>query len=108
MNRSLPTVPHQLPTFRILAQPIPEHDVDPKALGRRSKFGGQPSWIQNDETPTCPDCGKSMVFVAQLDSIGFDPPDGVEAQDFMFGDVGLIYVFFCFDDGETRSIFQCT
>jgi hypothetical protein len=92
----------------MIAQPLPEDDVDEKALGKRSKFGGQPNWIQNDDTPICPDCGEPMTFVAQLDSIGFDRANGEAAQGFMFGDVGLIYVFFCFNDGETCSIFQCT
>jgi hypothetical protein len=49
-----------------------------------------------------------MVFVAQLDSIGFDPAKTVGADEYIFGDVGLIYVFFCFDDGKTTSVFQCT
>ena len=100
----------QLPVFRIIAEPMPEDLLDPKgpkSLGRRSKFGGQPTWEQEDETPTCPQCGESMVFVAQLDSIGFDRR-GAPAEQYIFGDVGLIYAFFCFEDGETRSVFQCT
>ena len=101
-------MPDQLPPLRIVAQLLPGDTVDEKALGQRSKFGGQPNWIQNDDTPTCPDCGEPMTFVAQLDSIGFDRANSAAAQGFMFGDVGLIYVFFCFDDGKTCSIFQCT
>lgn len=103
-------MPDQLPVFRIIAESMPGDLLDPKSpktLGRRSKFGGQPTWEQEDETPTCPQCGESMVFVAQLDSIGFDQR-GTAAEPYIFGDVGLIYVFFCFEDGETRSIFQCT
>ena len=46
-----------------------------------------------------------MTFVAQLDSLSHRQ---TEAEGFMFGDVGLIYVFFCFDDWTTTSIFQCT
>jgi hypothetical protein len=49
-----------------------------------------------------------MVFVAQLDSIGFDRANTAAAEGYIFGDVGLIYVFFCFDDGTTHSVFQCT
>jgi hypothetical protein len=103
-------MPDQLPVFRIIAEPmsgnVPD-PKDPKSLGRRSKFGGQPTWEQEDETPTCPQCGKSMAFIAQLDSIGFDQRD-TAAEPYVFGNVGLIYVFFCFEDGETHSVFQCT
>ena len=98
----------KLPAFRIVADPLPQDLLDRTALGQRSKFGGRPTWEQEDETPTCPDCSKSMVFVAQLDSIGFDPAKTVGADEYIFGDVGLIYVFFCFDDGKTTSVFQCT
>lgn len=104
-------MPDQLPVFRIIAEPMPgdlPDPKDPKRLGRRSKFGGQPTWEQEDETPTCPRCGNAMVFVAQLDSIGFDRRGAAAAEQYIFGDVGLIYVFFCFEDGETRSVFQCT
>jgi uncharacterized protein YwqG len=101
-------VSRQLSAFRIIADPLPQDLTDRTALGRRSKFGGRPTWEQRDETPTCPDCGKSMVFVAQLDSIGFDAGNVVGVEDYIFGDVGLIYVFFCFEDGKTSSVFQCT
>jgi len=59
----------------------------------------------DDETPNCEHCGEPMTFVAQLDSIGHRQK---EADGIMFGDVGLIYVFFCFDDWATTSVFQCT
>ena len=94
-----------LPVFRLITQPLAQDLADDQDLGRRSKLGGQPTWIQNEDTPNCEDCGEPMTFVAQLDSIGHRQP---EAQGYMFGDVGLIYVFFCFDDGATRSVFQCT
>ena len=38
----------------------------PKNLGRRTKLGGKPDWIQGDETPECPQCGDTMYFVAQI------------------------------------------
>jgi hypothetical protein len=31
------------------------------------QVGGQPSWLQADETPACPECGKPMSFVVQLE-----------------------------------------
>jgi len=55
-----------------------------------------------------------MRFVAQLDSIEHDSksnPHSIEAlsrkQHFMFGDVGMIYVFFCFECCQVQSVFQC-
>lgn len=83
-------------------------------LGLRTKFGGEPDWEQDDETPSCSSCLAPMTFVAQLDSIEHDyrnNPHAVGAlsgdQHFMFGDVGLIYVFFCFPCSASKSIFQC-
>src|ERR1700752_4590875 len=83
-------------------------------LGLRSKLGGKPEWDQTDETPICRSCRAPMTFVAQIDSIEHDyhnNPHAIDAlsgeQHFMFGDVGMIYVFFCFDCSATKSIFQC-
>ncbi len=41
-------------------------------LGTRTKLGGVPDWIQNDEVPVCEGCEKPMVFVAQIDSVEND------------------------------------
>jgi hypothetical protein len=87
--------------------------------GTATKLGGDPYWLQSDERPKCPCCNQPMIFVAQIDSIehmGSNVPSGLNAQNrsalrkdqqWMFGDVGMIYVFFCFDCMETRSVFQC-
>jgi hypothetical protein len=86
----------------------------PDDLGFRTKFGGDPDWDQIDETPVCASCNQPMTFVAQLDSIEHDSktnPHRIDAirgdQHFMFGDVGMIYVFFCFECCQTKSVFQC-
>jgi hypothetical protein len=50
-----------------------------------------------DATPTCADCGERMTFYGQLDSIG---------DDVVLADVGLVYVFVCFNDFEARAIVQ--
>ena len=47
--------------------PIPERGND--HLGLRTKLGGKPDWIQNDDRPDCPECGDAMWFVAQIDPI---------------------------------------
>jgi uncharacterized protein YwqG len=79
------------------------------ALGLRSKLGGAPDWVQSNETPECSRCHKPMTFVGQIDSFEVKgTPNTVEWDDrhFMFGDVGMIYVFFCFGCSNTQSIFQ--
>jgi len=87
---------------------------DPDRLGVRSKLGGKPNWVQQPEVPKCPDCKQAMTFIAQIDSIEHDEPHNPNAvgsasgqQQFMFGDVGMIYVFMCFWCMETRSVVQC-
>lgn len=74
-------------------------------FGKRSKFGGFPDWIQNDETPKCDCCKKKMDFIAQLDSIDYTG-FAQEKIEYMFGDVGMIYVFFCKNCGMAKSVFQ--
>jgi uncharacterized protein YwqG len=66
-------------------------------IGKRSKLGGTPSFIQTDDWPMCSCCGGRMTFYAQLDAIG----DGYDVAD-----CGMIYVFICFDCFETKSFVQ--
>ena len=109
-------MPSPLREYRVLLQRVPvgEPAIDPDRLGERSKLGGMPDWVQNDETPRCTGCGELMTFVGQLDSVehqSTDNPHSINAlssdQEFMFGDVGMIYVFFCKDCLEPVAIFQC-
>jgi uncharacterized protein YwqG len=94
--------------------PEGEKAVDAKALGLRSKLGGVPDWDQEDETPICASCNEPMTFIGQIDSIEHDSADNPHRidcispdQQYMFGDVGMIYVFCCIQCLETRSIVQC-
>ena len=99
--------PERLREYRLTAAPLCDDDVeldgsDPNQLGLRSKLGGDPTFIQGGKLPDCPDCGNPMRFVAQIDSIEHDWHTNPNARDysdqhFMFGDVGMIYVFFCYD-----------
>src|SRR3990172_1141718 len=92
--------------YRMKFEKVPEGQKalpDPEQLGLRSKLGGAPDWVQRPEVPKCTDCKSPMTFVAQLDSIEHDEdynPHAIEAlsnqQQYMFGDVGMIYVFCCF------------
>jgi hypothetical protein len=88
--------------------------IDRNQLGLRSKLGGNPDWEQTDETPYCPHCKEELTFVGQIDSIEHDAPNNPHRvdslsgdQDYMMGDVGLIYVFFCFDCCHSTTVFQC-
>ncbi len=87
---------------------------DPTKLGLRSKLGGEPDWVQHPEIPRCPECKEQLIFVAQLDSIEHDEkhnPHAVDClsgkQQYMFGDVGMIYVFMCSTCMVTKSFIQC-
>ena len=89
--------------------------VDRHALGQRSKLGGKPDWQQYDATPKCEKCRELMTFVAQIDSIEMNTKENPHAidsirhrgqQQYMFADVGMLYVFYCFDCLTTRSILQ--
>ena len=74
-------------------------------VGMRTKLGGKPDWIQNDETPECPDCDDTMWFVGQIDSL--DAAYGApRKKDFMFGDAGMLYIFFCFDCEQHAIVHQ--
>lgn len=84
--------------------------LDPENAGRRTKLGGTPVWIQheNDETPTCPGCDQKMTFIAQIDSFDteYDSVSEHDKQEYLFDDVGMIYVFYCFRDGEAAAVAQ--
>ena len=108
--------PERLRQYRILFQAVPDGEaaVDPEALGLRSKLGGLPDWEQGNNWPKCPRCQEPMIFVGQLDSMEHDSrqnPHRVDAvhgqQHFMFGDVGMIYVFICWNCLESTNIIQC-
>ena len=109
-------MPEVLREYRIKFEKAPDGRPalpDPEALGLRSKLGGEPDWCQNPEVPECPACKSAMSFVAQLDSMEHDSKDNPHAidclsdqQQYMFGDVGMIYVFMCFDCNETKSVVE--
>ena len=66
--------------------------------GGAHKIGGQPDWIQGDETPECSQCFKRMTFYGQLDCLG---------DQMALGDCGRIFVFVCMDCLSTQSVLQC-
>lgn len=66
------------------------------------QLGGSPDWIQDDETPECPSCGRPMVLAAQLEE------GPVHRTAMNFGGCGNAYVFVCpCPAGEARFLWQC-
>ncbi|MGJ5748819.1 hypothetical protein FB563_6379 [Streptomyces puniciscabiei] len=66
-------------------------------LGR---LGGEPDWIQGDETPDCPSCAARMTFTAELEE-GYD-----FATSANFGGGGRGYVFHCRSCTEAAFLWQ--
>src|SRR5687768_14039727 len=96
--------PRQLPEIPL--SPTPRTDEGRAALGfkwadeaagRRHKLGGSPDWLQGAQVPACSQCGELMTFYGQLDSVG----DGI-----CIPDVGIVYVFICFDCFSSASVVQ--
>jgi hypothetical protein len=48
-----------------------------------NRFGGEPASIQHFEYEPCPDCGRSMTFIGQLDRAS------------LLGDEGGTYILWC-------------
>lgn len=62
-----------------------------------SQLGGHPTWIQDASYPACPECGNTMMFVAQLDH------DDIEDCS-----EGLFYAFLCPNCRTTATTYQQT
>ena len=94
----------KIPPFVLRAEPLDEEAKKAQGfewadaeVGTRHRLGGAPDFLQDAESPTCPDCGRQMTFYAQLDSIG---------DAFCIADCGMVYVFICFDCNETASFIE--
>jgi hypothetical protein len=93
-----------IPPFRLVREPVsPEAEALPgfewasEEVGQRHQLGGEPQWLQGDATPVCRECGEPMTFYGQLDSVN---------DDIVLADVGLVYVFVCFNDFQAQAIVQ--
>ncbi|MDH6111496.1 thiol-disulfide isomerase/thioredoxin [Kitasatospora sp. MAP12-15] len=93
-------------------EPVVDPDYDRAHLawaeqtGRSStdvlgQLGGSPSWIQNDETPSCPSCARTMPLIAQLE----EGPDHATAMN--FGGCGSAYAFACAPCERAVFLWQC-
>ncbi|WP_230684495.1 hypothetical protein [Burkholderia cepacia] len=69
-----------------------------------SRVGGAPSWVQSAWYPDCPDCGRKMRFVMQLDS---DLPQA-DGGEWLWGSGGANYTFWCAPCRTSAHLWQCT
>lgn len=67
------------------------------------RVGGVPCWIQYAEYPACPECGNRMVFLLQVTS-DLRTGDGAE---WMWGDCGICYTFWCDRCSVSGHLWQC-
>lgn len=65
------------------------------------QLGGQPAWIQYDETPTCTACARPMPLVVQLQ----EGRDHTTAMN--FGGGGRAYAFACEPCAQAVLLWQC-
>lgn len=94
----------EIPPFKLIPEPLTEEAADlapfkwaDPDVGSRHRLGGEPSLLQRAEYPSCADCGQTMIFYGQLDSIN---------DDYVLGDVGLVFVFICFDCFTSTSFIR--
>jgi hypothetical protein len=95
-------LPAKLPETRLIPRPPTLRgklaaiwDWDMTVNHRLHKIGGEPDWIQGEETPEC--CGQPAMFYGQIGSLDWK-------HDLI--DNGLIYIFICRKCLKTHSIFQ--
>jgi hypothetical protein len=110
-------LPEVLREYRVKIIPVDEAGPQPdypNNFGLRTKFGGLPDHIQpvEESERRCKSCGHKMHFVAQLDSFEFNGENNPNRKDygdeqFMFADVGMIYVWFCFNCATPAAYLEC-
>ena len=65
-----------------------------------NKLGGKPNWVQDAAYPTCPECGKTMPYLAQLS-------DDFPGHGLWSGDSGQLYIFWCDNCKVSGFLSQC-
>lgn len=101
-NKSIPV--QSLP---FILREIKLNAIDGTQLGK-TKLGGKPFWLQNPETPKCPECNIQMSLVAQIDSFD-DNWERLRGDNrYYFNDDGILYVFFpyCKCGSDPKLVFQ--
>jgi hypothetical protein len=107
-------LPDELREYRVRIIPIERAGPIPTETGRRTKFGGIPDGIQegDDERKTCPQCYLPLHFIAQIDSFEQNSDTNpnskpYDEQHYMFGDAGMIYVWYCFQCMQASASMSC-
>jgi hypothetical protein len=80
-----------------------QNDAASNGRENLNRVGGDPCWIQDSEYPTCPECGKRMVFLLQITS---DLPT-IDGGEWMWGDSGICYSFWCDECKVSGYLWQC-
>lgn len=94
---SFPEIPLRMEPETSKAKALVDGTFGCQAAGDRHKLGGKPDWLQDDETPDCPECEEPMDFYGQLDNLG--SVEGLK-------DGGMIYVFLCRECYVTEAVLQ--
>lgn len=90
----------RMPTDRLILSPEPRpalHAADWLLPTKFSQIGGHPTWVQDAEYPSCPDCRHKMMFFAQ-----FSHDEIEESAE------GIFYSFLCTDCWITATSYQQT
>jgi hypothetical protein len=94
----------KIPPFRLRPEPLTNEAATLSKfkwagaeVGTRPQLGGEPTFLQAPEHPSCPVCGLEMTFYGQLDSVN---------DDITIADAGMVYVFMCFEDFTTTALVQ--
>ncbi len=67
------------------------------------RVSGEPTWIQAPDFPPCPECGPTMSFLLQLDSLEVEG-----AGEWLWGSGGILYAFWCDRCSLSGTYWQCT
>lgn len=73
------------------------------------RLGGHPAWVQIGYYPDCPECGKAMSFILQLNSrlpLAQPNPDELEVME--WGSGGIAYFHWCDSCRISAGNWQCT
>lgn len=73
------------------------------------RLGGHPAWVQIADYPDCPECGKAMSFLLQLNSrlpLTQPNPDKLEVME--WGSGGVAYFHWCDRCRISAGNWQCT
>jgi hypothetical protein len=98
-DRRAPLVDRRVPTpveYAVDLVPIPDALPDDSEHQLASRLGGQPRWLQNEESIA----NGPWRFAAQIDSCSDD-------YELNFGDAGVGYVFVSLDGRRARFLWQC-